>query len=131
MDGDLIRPVYLDDIGYSNEERRFGAARTFRICRMLTDQGIDVVCCSISMYEELREWNRSHIENYREIYIRVKRETLFKRDQKGLYSSGAKNVMGVDLPFDEPKQPTIVIQNDGDETPEEIVDRLEKAFGLR
>lgn len=131
LDGDQIRPVYLDGIGYTTEDRRHGAARTFRVCKMLTDQGIDVVCCSISMYEELRQWNREHIDNYKEIYIKVTRETLFKRDQKGLYSSGAKNVMGVDLPFDEPKHPTVVIENDGQETPEAIVDRLEEAFGLK
>ena len=126
LDGDLIRPVYLDGIGYTNEERLTGAARTFRVCKMLTDQGIDVVCCSISMYEQLRRWNREHIDNYREIYIKVKMETLFRRDQKGLYSSGAKNVMGVDLPFDEPKHPDIIIQNDGEESPDEIVKRLEE-----
>ena len=127
LDGDQIRPVYLDGIGYSPEERFLGAGRTFRVCKMLTEQNIDVVCCSISMYEELRQWNRANIENYREIYIKVSRETLFRRDQKGLYSGG-KNV--VDLPFDEPKRPDIVIENDGAETPETIVKRLEEAFGL-
>ena len=131
LDGDQIRPVYLDGIGYSNEERFLGAGRTFRVCRMLTEQNIDVVCCSISMYGQLRQWNREHIQNYREIYIKVKKETLFRRDQKGLYSSGARNVMGIDLPFDEPKTPDIIIENDGDETPAAIVDRLEEALGLR
>lgn len=130
LDGDLIRPVYLDGIGYSTEDRMLGAARTFRVCKMLTDQGIDVVCCSISMYSRLRRWNRENIDNYREIYIKVTRETLFRRDQKGLYSSGAKNVMGIDLPFDEPKTPDVVVENDGAETPEAIVARLEEAFGL-
>ena len=38
--------------------------------------------------------------------------------------------MGVDLPWDEPKTPDAVVENDGQETPEAIVDRLEKQFGL-
>ena len=54
-----------------------------------------------------------------------------KRDQKGLYSSGAKNVVGVDLLCEEPELPDIVIENDGQETPEQIVDRLEIQLGVK
>lgn len=130
LDGDIIRPVYCEDIGYSDADRRKGAARSFRVCKMLADQGIDVVCCSISMYNEIRQWNRENIENYKEIYIRVQKETLLKRNQKGLYTSG-KNVVGVDLPFDEPKTPDVIVQNDGQETPEEIVARLEEMWRIK
>jgi adenylylsulfate kinase len=129
LDGDLIRPVYLEDIGYTESDRRKGAQRTFRVCRMLSDQGIDVVVCSICMYQDVRDWNRENIPNYREIYVKTSRETLLRRNQKGLYTAG-KNVVGLDLPFDEPKRPDIVIENDGQETPEAIVAQLERFFGL-
>ena len=82
------------------------------------------------MYNEIRRWNRENIENYKEIYIRVTRETLYHRDQKQLYSSGRKEVVGVDLPYDEPEDADVVIQNDGQETPEEIVARLRGLFEL-
>ena len=131
LDGDQIRPVFGDGLGYDPDDRLRMAERIFRVCKMITDQGIDVICCSICMYDSVRAWARANVENYCEIYIKVTRETLFRRDQKGLYSSGAKNVMGVDLPFDEPRHPDIVIENDGQETPAAIVDRLEEAFGLR
>lgn len=124
LDGDRIRPVYNEDIGYTDEDRLKGARRTFRVCKMLSDQGIDVVVCSICMYGAVREWNRENIENYREIYIKVAPETLLRRNQKQLYTQG-KNVVGVDLPFDEPKAPDIIIHNDGSERPEELVARLE------
>lgn len=129
LDGDQIRPVYNEEIGYADAERLKGAQRTFRVARMLADQGIDVVVCSICMYSAVRDWNRANIPNYKEIYIKVKRETLFQRNQKGLYSAG-KDVVGVDLPFDEPKSPDVVIQNDGTESPEAIVTRLEELFHL-
>ena len=129
LDGDQIRPVYLDGIGYSDADRVIGAKRTFRVAKMLSDQGIDVVVCSICMYSEVRDWNRANIPNYQEIYVRVTKDTLYRRDQKGLYSAGHE-VVGVDLPFDEPKHPDFIIDNDGDETPEALVDRLEEALGL-
>lgn len=130
LDGDQIRPVFCEDIGYTDEGRLKGAQRAFRLCRMLADQGIDVVICSISMYGSVRAWSRENIENYREVYIKVKRETLLKRNQKGLYTSG-KNVVGVDLPFDEPQFSDLVIENDGFELPEDIVTRIEERFGVR
>ena len=130
LDGDQLRQLSFNKkSGYSTEERKRGAFHNFEICRMLADQGIDVVLCSISMYSDCRAWAREHIENYREIYLKVARETLYRRDQKGLYSSGAKNVVGVDLPCEEPESPDIVIENDGQETPGEIVARLEREFG--
>ena len=130
LDGDQLRPVFCEDMGYTDADRLKAAWRAFRVCRMLTSQGIDVVICSISMYSQVREWNRSNIERYREIYIKVKRETLLRRNQKGLYTSG-ENVVGVDLPFDEPQNPDVVAQNDGERTPEEIVFDLERQFRLR
>ena len=53
---------------YTTEARKEGARMIFRRCRKLSDQGLDVVVCSISLYHEIRAWNRENIENYREIY---------------------------------------------------------------
>lgn len=132
LDGDQLRRLSINKSSdYSTEKRKQGAFYNFEMCKMLSDQGIDVVLCSISMYKDCRAWAREHIENYKEIYIKVTMETLYRRDQKQLYSSGVKNVVGVDLPYEEPEFPDIVIQNDGQETPAEIVAHLEKEFGLQ
>lgn len=128
-DGDKLRTNFGHS-DYSTESRRERALHRFRMWKDIAEQGIDVVVCSIAMYDEVRDWNRENIENYVEIYIKASMETLYRRDQKGLYSSGAKNVVGVDLPYDEPKSPDAVVPNDGNETPEKIVDRLWAAFGM-
>ena len=127
LDGDEIRVAFGEDVGYTQEERLRWAGRIFRVCKLLSDQGIDVVCCSIAMFDTVRRWNRENIPNYKEIYIRVKKETLLRRNQKGLYTSGS-NVVGVDLPFDEPKSPDLILQNDGDRTPLELVEEVERIF---
>ena len=121
--------ILLED-RYTTQARKAGAEWTFHYCRDLANLGRDVVICSIAMYSEIRSWNRENIENYQEIYLKVTQETLYRRDQKKLYSSGTKNVVGVDLPWDEPGHSSIVVQNDGQETPEEIVERLAKFFGV-
>lgn len=128
-DGDQVRSIFGRS-GYSTEARKDAARRGFRLWRELAEQGIDVVVCSIAMYDEIRQWNRKNIENYKEIYIKVTRETLYTRDQKGLYTTGRKEVVGVDLPFDEPQNADIIVENDGAESPKTIVSRLERQFGL-
>ena len=125
LDGDQLRLSTVPS-GYTTEERRNGAYFNFELAQLLTNQNIDVVLCSISMYDDARAWAREHIENYTEIYIKVKWETLYKRDQKGLYSSGTKNVVGVDILCEEPKTPDFIIENDGMETPQTVIERLEK-----
>jgi len=123
IDGDMLRYV-LDDHGYSNEERKRGAFQCSRLCALLVDQGIDVICCTISMFDDVRNWNRENIHDYCEVYIRATMETLIKRDQKGLYTQGVSNVVGVNLEFEEPKTPDIILDNNGDRTPEEQIQRL-------
>ncbi len=114
---------------YSNAARLAGARVMFAHCRDLTEQGHDVVCCSMSLFDEIRDWNRANIENYREIFLSVDMDTLRSR-RAALYSSD-RDVVGVHLPWEEPKTPDVVIQNDGRETPDEIVTRIEKEFGLK
>lgn len=132
LDGDQLRRLsFHKKSGYTTEERLRGSYYNFEMCHMLAEQGIDVVLCSISMYHAPRAWARENIENYKEIYVKASWETLYQRDQKGLYSSGVKNVVGVDILCEEPEHPEIVIENNGGETPEQIVDRLLEFFGLQ
>lgn len=124
LDGDILREIFGNDLGHSQADRLQSAMRNSRMCKMLSDQGADVVCATISLFRECQEWNRANIPGYREIYLRVPMEVLVKRDPKTLYSRAlrgeVKDVMGVDLPFDEPSNPEIAVENDGSRKPEEL-----------
>ena len=120
LDGDILREVYGHDLGYSEQERHQMAMRNARLCKMLAEQGIDVICCTIAMFDDVRQWNRKQIKDYIEIYLRVQWDTLYKRDQKGLYSKKGGQVVGKDMACELPKTADIVIDNDGLLTPEEV-----------
>ncbi len=124
FDGDALRQAFGNDLGYSEEDRYQCAMRYARLCRLLVEQGIHVVCCTISMFDQVREWNRRNIENYSEIYIEVPLPVLEKRNQKNLYQDvkdGKRgNVVGMDLALQLPKNPDIRLVNDGTKTPEEM-----------
>ena len=133
LDGDILRTVYQCE-DYSWEGRKKLAFQHGRLCKMLSEQNINVVICVIAMFEECREWNRSNIEQYHEIYLDVSIQELIKRDQKGLYSKALKkeikNVMGIDMEFEAPKNPDLVIYNDGDNNPEKGVKDIIRELNL-
>lgn len=124
LDGDIMRKTFGDDLGYTREERIKCAMRYARLCAMLSEQDLNVICCTISMFDCVREWNRENIKNYKEIYVKVSMDTLLKRDQKGLYSGitkeKKKEVAGVHVEVEEPKNPDLVLENDGNRAPEEL-----------
>ena len=124
LDGDTLRQVFGDDLGYTPDDRRKSAMRNARLCKMLAGQGMDVVCCTISMFDAVRDWNRANIPGYVEIYVKASMETLRRRDQKGLYTNGDGAVAGVSFEIEEPKTPDIVLENDGACTPAQQVDTI-------
>lgn len=128
FDGDALRQAFGNDLGYTEEDRFLCAMRYSRLSRLLVEQDIHVVCCTISMFDEVREWNRKHIGNYKEIYIEVPGSVLEHRNQKGLYQGvlegRQKNVVGMDLQLQLPKRPDMTLVNDGTKTPEELFQLL-------
>lgn len=123
LDGDILRDVFGNDLGYTKEDRLKSAMRNSRLCKMLSEQGIDVICATISMFDEVRKYNRENILGYKEIYLSVSLEVLKERNQKKLYSNGS-NVVGMDIEFEEPKCPDIVIENDGSISIAEITNKI-------
>lgn len=133
LDGDALRRV-MNDFDYTETGREQASYRNMRLFQLLTSQGIDVVCCVIGMKEEYRAWNRANIPNYREIYLKVTLEELVRRDPKGLYHKALhgeiQHVYGVDLPFEEPVQPDVVVENQGPMRATDALARIIAALNL-
>ncbi len=134
LDGDILKNLVGDSLGYSREDRKKRAYYYSNLCKTLTDQGISVVICTIAMFDEVRTWNRKNVEKYVEVFLRVKKETLVERDRKNLYSRQAsgkiENIAGVDQDVEFPKNPDIVIDNDGLISVVDIVDQIIKYVPL-
>lgn len=128
LDGDILKKLVGDSLGYSKEDRKKRAYYYSNLCKTLTDQGISVIICTIAMYDEVREWNRKHIERYVEVFLKVDKKVLIQRDRKGLYSGQAsgkvREVAGMDLEVEFPKKPDIVIENDGTKSVDECVEQI-------
>lgn len=121
IDGDEVRRLFgwhEDEHFFTLDGRREVAERIAELCAWLDRQGINVVCCTISLFGFLHERNRKTFSSYFEVFIDVPLEILFERDDKNLYARAQrgeiKNVVGIDLPFAPPQNPDLVIDNGTD-----------------
>lgn len=117
LDGDILKRIVGKNTGYSKEERLERAWKYAYLCRELTEQGIHVICCTIAMFDAVRKWNRENNEAYVEVFLNVPMQILKQRNKKGLYS-GQTAVAGLDVEAEFPKNPSIVLDNDGHMTAE-------------
>src|SRR5215472_8386706 len=118
LDGDELREAFDNDLGHDFRDRWRSARRYSGLSRMFAGQGIDVVCSTISLFHDVQRWNRANIKNYY--------ESLYRRALRGEID----NVVGIDLPAQEPEHPDVVIENDGSRSPEAVLDLIIKALGL-
>ena len=80
LDGDVIREIFGNDLGYSMNDRLLNAQRICQLGKFLDQQGLNVVCAILSLFPETREWNRENIENYYEVFIDTPIDILVDRD---------------------------------------------------
>ena len=131
LDGDELRDL-LGHYDYDRNGRIEVALKRSKFAHFLSEQGLIVVVTTISMFEEIYTYNRKTLENYLEVYIQCDLEELKKRDQKGLYSAALKgqikNVVGVDLSFDEPNT-ELVIENGARNNLQQKIEKIMRVLG--
>jgi adenylylsulfate kinase-like enzyme len=113
LDGDDLRGVWQDDLGHEIADRRKNHTRISRLCALLDqDRSIDIVVAALSIFPDLRQWNRSNFADYFEVFLDVPVEIARERDTKGVYArineTGVGNVVGMDIPFPAPDADMVV-----------------------
>lgn len=115
IDGDVIREIFCNDLGYTKSDRKKNAKRISSLCKFLENNKINVICSILSVFESDRMWNRKNFKNYYEVFIDVDKDILMKRDSKGLYKNymkgKIKNVVGYDINFEKPENSDLTIKN--------------------
>ena len=103
------------------------------VAKLLTRNGVAVLCSFISPYRARRAKSRKEIGNFVEVFCKSSLDALIERDVKGLYkkalSGEIQNFTGVSDPYEEPENPEIVVETDKETIKESldiIVRRLEE-----
>ncbi|MCP3902006.1 MAG: adenylyl-sulfate kinase [Planctomycetes bacterium] len=128
IDGDDLRKLHRRDLSHSPADRLENARRIGRLAQFLSAQRVNVVVATISLFHEVHEWNREHLERYLEVYLHASIDFLERRDPKGLYRRAREGliseVAGVDLAFEEPLRPDLRFDSEKELEPEVLVDRV-------
>ena len=118
LDGDNIRHGLNKDLGFSQEDRTENIRRIGEVSKLMVDAGLFTLTAFISPYYEDRDQVRELVETdeFIEVYVKADIETCEERDPKGLYKKvrlgEIKDFTGIDAPYEEPRDPEIIIDTD-------------------
>jgi adenylyl-sulfate kinase len=129
LDGDIVRQSLTRDLGFSKEDRDKNIERVTFVAKLLTRNGVAVLCSFISPYRGVRANVRSQVGNFVEVHCHAPLETLIERDVKGLYKKAIageiENFTGISDPYEVPENPEVMI----DSSTETIEESLGKVLG--
>jgi len=134
LDGDQLREILDARTGHGREERFALAMRYAKLCKLLSEQGLDVVIATISMFRDVHAWNRQSLPDYVEIYLRVPLDELRRRDPKGIYRAAdageKRDVAGMDLAVEPPEAPDLLIEHRPGDTAESVLADVLSRLGI-
>ena len=110
LHGDDLRKIF-NLKGYTKNDRKIIAYKYSKLCKKITDNKINVILATVSLFTQVRNWNRKNIKNYLEIYIKSNFKKILKRKQKIFYKKKSDNVVGIKIKPELPKSPDIIITN--------------------
>jgi adenylylsulfate kinase len=128
LDGDVVRENLSKGLGFSKEDRDTNIRRIAFVANLLSRNGVPVITAAISPYREIRDEARQLMDSrFIEIYAKAPLEVCEERDVKGLYAKARageiKEFTGVSDPYEEPKDPELVIETDK-LTPEQSAEQI-------
>jgi len=116
IDNDEIRDVLgTDNLGFDEDSRIIKAKKIQKLALMLSSQKLFVIVCATYSNEDISSWNRNNFYPFYEIFLSANINTVMERDPKGLYKLHREgkmdNIVGIDVPWHQPKNPDIIIND--------------------
>ena len=128
---DEIRKILTPEKKYTEEERDHAYRALVLIGKFLTETGVNVIIDATGHRKVWRDLARNLIPNFAEVYIKCPLETCIERESKrkdnlvvsNLYKKAMKKIngekvdgvgemIGIDVPYEEPDNPELTIDSD-------------------
>jgi adenylylsulfate kinase-like enzyme len=110
VNGDDLRKIFKLTKYDQNSRLEYGKQYA-KFAKFITDQNINLIFTIVGMFNELRRWNKQNIKNYVEIFIKANVSKIKKKRKKKLYFQNSKNIVGITIKPQFPKNPNIIINN--------------------
>ncbi len=130
LDGDNVRHGLCGDLGFSAEDRSENIRRIGEMAKLFIEAGVLAMAAFISPYRADRHGVRELLgADFIEVYVRCPIEVCEERDVKGMYEKARRGEIaeftGVSSPYEEPRDPEIVIDTAGRSVEACVEDLLE------
>ncbi len=108
--GDDLRKI--SNFKSYNAKERYEYAKSYsKLVKFISNQNINVIIATVSLFDKIHIWNRKNITNYCEIFIKSKTQEIIKNKKKKLYFKFKKNLVGIDIKPKFPNNSEIKITN--------------------
>ena len=119
IDGDNIRDLFDNKYGYDAISRSKVTKRYIKLVKWLQNFEISSIVSVISPFEKDRIECKESLIGYRQVYLKCSMEKRLLRDKKNLYMPALeglkKDVIDVDIPFDQSNINDLVVETDKDD----------------
>jgi adenylylsulfate kinase len=142
VDEGELRERWLPGLGFQQAEEAGVTLLVGHICHLLTRNGVIAVAAAISPLQEVRNEIRSQIGPFVEVYLKCPAERCRQRDRTGNWdkarSGTIQGFVGVDRPYEEPVNPEVLLETDGEDVEDcvkqvlrtlEIMERIPREEG--
>jgi adenylylsulfate kinase len=126
LDGDNVRHGLSSNLDFSDDDRKENIRRIGEVSKLMMDAGLISITAFISPFRKERNMVRNMLPqgNFIEIYCNASLEICEARDVKGMYKRARageiKNYTGIDSPYEEPKDPELIINTDRESLEESV-----------
>lgn len=116
LESDAVRKEIIPKSAYSQEEREVFYRTLYYLAKKLSEHGVVALIDATANKRCWRERARKEIPFFIEVYVKCSLSTCEKRDPKGIYKKGKEGIYqyvpGLQVPYEEPKNPEIVIDTE-------------------
>ena len=118
MPVDNIRHGLNGDLGFSPEDREENIRRIGQVGHLFAEAGFIAITSFISPYRKDRDQARSLNKDgeFIEVFVKAPLDVCEERDPKGLYKKAREGIIkeftGISAPYEEPKNPEILLETD-------------------
>jgi adenylylsulfate kinase len=134
LESDVLRKAFAQDPQYEAQGREAFYRQMVFVGSLLVEHGVPVIFDATANRRAYRDRARREIGRFVEVYLDVPLDTCTARDPKGIYRSAAsgqaKNVPGLQDPYEPPEAPDVVVHGENpDADARRIVEKLlEKGY---
>ena len=121
----IVTGIHLNrNFGYTKKERSKSILPTQKVINFLLNNGLNVLFNNVCLNKKAYNTWKKNIKNLTYVYIKTDVKKIIKFGKKNNIYKNNKNVVGVDIKPDIPRNPDIVIENNFDRPLNKIANEL-------